>query len=177
MTISAKRIARSVSATASCSSCSSIRARRRKPAVSTSRIARPRHCHSTAIASRVIPGSGPVSSRSSPTRRLTRVDLPTFGRPTIASCSGRSLLRLRRASPLLPQRRDIAQPLVELGKPLAVLRRDRHRSPRPAHRPRRQRRSRPCPRPCWRRARPACRSCAASRRNGGRRRSRPRGRR
>jgi hypothetical protein len=42
--------------------------------------------------SRVIPGSGPVSSRSSPTSRLTSVDLPTLGRPTIASCSGRSLL-------------------------------------------------------------------------------------
>ena len=47
------------------------------------------HCHSTRIESRVMPASGPVSTRSSPTRRLSRVDLPTLGRPTIASSSGR----------------------------------------------------------------------------------------
>ena len=34
---------------------------------------------STAMASRVMPASGPVSRRSSPSRRLISVDLPTFG--------------------------------------------------------------------------------------------------
>ncbi len=33
------------------------------------------------MVSRVMPASGPVSRRSSPSRRLISVDLPTFGRP------------------------------------------------------------------------------------------------
>ena len=35
-----------------------------------------------------MPASGPVSIRSSPINRFTSVDFPTFGRPTIAICSG-----------------------------------------------------------------------------------------
>jgi hypothetical protein len=38
----------------------------------------------------VIPASGPVIIRSSPSIRFTSVDLPAFGRPTMASFSGRS---------------------------------------------------------------------------------------
>ena len=38
--------------------------------------------------SRVRPGSGPVSSRSSPRMRLSSVDLPAFGRPSTAMRSG-----------------------------------------------------------------------------------------
>ena len=57
------------------------------------------HSQSIAIESRVIPASGPVISRSSPSMRLIRVDLPAFGRPTIASLSGRA-----RARPPLPRR-------------------------------------------------------------------------
>ena len=90
ITVSAKRIARSASPTESSSSLPSTRGRRRRPAVSTSRIGRPRHIQSTAIASRVMPASGPVSSRSSPMSRLARVDLPTLGRPTMATCNGLS---------------------------------------------------------------------------------------
>jgi hypothetical protein len=39
--------------------------------------------------SRVVPASGLVSSRSSPSRRLINVDLPALGRPTIATRIGR----------------------------------------------------------------------------------------
>ena len=49
-----------------------------------------RRTGSTAMASRVRPGSGPVIIRSSPSRRFSRVDLPALGRPTMASFSGRS---------------------------------------------------------------------------------------
>ena len=45
------------------------------------------HSQSTAIESRVMPASGPVIIRSSPSMRLTSVDLPAFGRPTMASLS------------------------------------------------------------------------------------------
>ena len=38
--------------------------------------------------SRVMPASGPVIMRSSPSNALTRVDLPTFGRPTMAMRKG-----------------------------------------------------------------------------------------
>mgnify|MGYP003408486660 CR=1 FL=1 len=41
-----------------------------------------------AIESRVMPASGPVSSRSSPSSRLMSVDLPALGRPTMASLNG-----------------------------------------------------------------------------------------
>ena len=61
---------------------------RRRPAVSTSLIGRSAHIQSTAIASRVIPASGPVNNRSSPFSRLAWVDFPTLGRPTMASWRG-----------------------------------------------------------------------------------------
>ena len=137
ITTSAKRMALSASATESFSSFSSMRARRRSPAVSWMRKRRPRQVRSTAMASRVMPASGPVSSRSSPSSRLISVDLPVLGRPTTATrigASARSGVRLvRRCAPLgirrrrglLGQRR--AQRLVEIGKPLAVLGRDRDR--------------------------------------------------
>ncbi len=88
-TTSARRIVSSVSATEAASSLASMRLRRRIPAVSTRRTGRPFHSHSTRMASRVMPASGPVSTRSSPTSRLSSVDLPTLGRPTMASSSGR----------------------------------------------------------------------------------------
>ena len=81
--------ARNPSAVASFSSFSTTRARRRKPAVSNSLIRRPRQTVSSPMLSRVRPGPGPVSSRSSPRMRLSKVDLPAFGRPTTAICSGR----------------------------------------------------------------------------------------
>jgi hypothetical protein len=74
------------------SSCASTRALRRRPAVSTSSIRRPAWLQAISTASRVSPGSGPVSSRSSAISRLIRDDLPTLGRPTTARRiqSGRS---------------------------------------------------------------------------------------
>ena len=93
-TTSAKSTARRASATESRSSLSMTCAFLRMPAVSISRISRSsplrgsRHSQSTAIESRVIPASGPVSSRSSPSMRLISVDLPALGRPTMASLSG-----------------------------------------------------------------------------------------
>ena len=51
--------------------------------MSTSRTGRPSQSQSRLIESRVIPASGPVIIRSSPSIRLTRVDLPALGRPTI----------------------------------------------------------------------------------------------
>jgi hypothetical protein len=83
-TTSAKRTARSPSATDSFSSFSCTFARRRMPAVSKIRTGVPSQSRATEIASRVIPASGPVSSRSSPSMALTRVDLPALGRPTTA---------------------------------------------------------------------------------------------
>ena len=89
-TTSAKVMARMVSAVESFSSPSWTLAFRRSPAVSTSRIVRPPQDQSTGMASRVMPASGPVSRRSSPIRRLTSVDLPAFGLPTMAIRSGRA---------------------------------------------------------------------------------------
>ncbi|MCY1242860.1 hypothetical protein D9M72_558520 [compost metagenome] len=87
-TVSAKRIARSASATESFSSFSCTFALRRMPAVSNILMVRPRQSHSTEMESRVMPASGPVKSRSSPRKRLISVDLPAFGRPTIATRNG-----------------------------------------------------------------------------------------
>jgi len=89
-TTSAKVIARIESEVDSFSSLSCTLALRRRPAVSTSRMRRPSCSHSMEIESRVIPASGPVSMRSSPIRRLTRVDLPALGRPTMAIWIGLS---------------------------------------------------------------------------------------
>ncbi len=88
ITTSAKRIARRPSATESFSSFSCTRDLRRRPAVSNSLMLRPRHSQSTEIESRVIPASGPVRRRSSPSMVLIIVDLPAFGRPTMAMRSG-----------------------------------------------------------------------------------------
>ncbi|MNT06664.1 hypothetical protein D3C72_1413420 [compost metagenome] len=66
------------------STTSSTRERRRRPAVSIRRYSRPSRSRSTEIESRVVPGTSEAIMRSSPRMRLTRVDLPTFGRPTKA---------------------------------------------------------------------------------------------
>ena len=77
------------SETASFSSFSSMRPRFLRPAVSKILKRRPCHSRSRPMASRVMPASGPTSSRSSPRNRLISVDLPAFGRPTTAIRSGR----------------------------------------------------------------------------------------
>mmetsp|Transcript_10448 Transcript_10448/g.17089 ORF Transcript_10448/g.17089 Transcript_10448/m.17089 type:complete len:241 (-) Transcript_10448:571-1293(-) len=83
------RRTRIVSADANSSSSSVTFTGLRRPAVSTSRIRCPLCSHDTAIASRVMPGMGPVTTRSSPISWFRRVDFPTFGRPTIANSRSR----------------------------------------------------------------------------------------
>ena len=56
---------------------SDTRARRRMPAVSMSTNLLPSRSHGTWMLSRVVPGSGDVIRRFSPSRRLISVDLPT----------------------------------------------------------------------------------------------------
>ena len=63
---------------------SSMRLRRRMPAVSTNRSGPSSVSITVSIASRVVPGMSCTIARSAPTIRLNRVDLPTLGRPTIA---------------------------------------------------------------------------------------------
>ncbi len=63
---------------------SSILLRRRMPAVSTKRSGPSSVSTMVSTASRVVPGMSCTTERSSPTRRLKRVDFPTFGRPTMA---------------------------------------------------------------------------------------------
>src|SRR3989442_1323652 len=55
------------------------------PPVSTSVNSRPRHSAVAYRRSRVVPGSSSTMATRSPTRRLKSVDLPTFGRPTMAT--------------------------------------------------------------------------------------------
>ena len=57
---------------------------RRNPAVSISAYDRPQCSKSTVMLSRVVPGTGEVINRSWPSKALTSVDLPAFGRPTTA---------------------------------------------------------------------------------------------
>ena len=81
------------------------------------------------MASRVVPASGAVSSRSSPSSRLTSVDLPAFGRPTMATRIGcgpdGSAAASICAGGVLGQRR--AQRVVEIGQAFVVLGRNRDR--------------------------------------------------
>ena len=126
-TTSAKSIARRASAADSFSSLSSTLARLRRPAVSTSRTGLPCHSQSRLIESRVIPASGPVIIRSSPSIRLTRVDLPALGRPTIASFSGAAFVLVLvlgfdlLALDVRPER------LEQVDEPFAMLGADRDR--------------------------------------------------
>ena len=56
---------------------------RTRPAVSTSSTGRPSHSNVAATESRVRPGSGPVSQRPRPSRRLPSVDLPCVHAPAL----------------------------------------------------------------------------------------------
>ena len=55
------------------------------PPVSTISNVLPHHSHSAYSLSRVTPGVSSTMERRFPTRRLNSIDLPTFGRPTIAT--------------------------------------------------------------------------------------------
>ncbi len=81
----ARSIACSVFTTENSSTASNTLPLRRIPAVSTSVYCLPSHSSSTSMASRVVPGLSKAIMRSSPSRRLTRVDLPTLGRPMMAT--------------------------------------------------------------------------------------------
>ena len=90
-----------------------------------------------------MPASGPVSRRSSPIRRLIRVDLPALGRPTMASRSGRSrgdllglLIALRRIRPPSVAsrhraRRSAVRAPRRVAQALAMLGRERMRLAEP----------------------------------------------
>ena len=84
------------------------------------------------MVSRVMPASGPVSMRSSPSSRFTSVDLPEFGRPTTATRIGRTrVAQLRPAASAsgfpVDVRQGFAQRLEQIDQPLAVLGRDADR--------------------------------------------------
>ena len=55
------------------------------PAVSTSTKVRSPRWSTVSIASRVVPGTSETITRSSPSKALSRLDLPTFGRPRMAT--------------------------------------------------------------------------------------------
>ena len=57
----------------------------RMPAVSTNRMVMSSCWITLSTASRVVPAMGETIERSSPTRRFSRVDFPTFGRPMMAT--------------------------------------------------------------------------------------------
>src|SRR2546425_494433 len=59
--------------------------RLRRPAVSMNTRRWPSYSKGVSIASRVVPGSSVTTSRSWPSKRLTRLDFPTLGRPTTAT--------------------------------------------------------------------------------------------
>jgi hypothetical protein len=146
------------------------------PAVSISLIGRwrpsgARQTHSTAIESRVIPASGPVSSRSSPSSRLISVDLPGIGPADDRQRHRPGGVVLLVVVPTLVafrndrlEMRDVRhQRLVELGHALAMLGRDRHRLAEPERIALEDARLAPhCPRTCWRSAPPAPPARAAS---------------
>ena len=90
----------------------------------------PSQSASTAIASRVIPASGPVSSRSSPRIALTSVDFPAFGRPTTAIWIGRPAGSAA-PSPSSSTLSSIASPTVDLDHLRRVRKLLRHRLQRP----------------------------------------------
>src|SRR5438094_3113974 len=58
---------------------------RRMPAVSTNRTGPSSVSTTVSMVSLVVPGRSWTTARRSPIRRLNRVDLPTLGRPTMAT--------------------------------------------------------------------------------------------
>ncbi len=68
------------------------------PAVSTNTIGPSSVSTSVSMASRVVPGRSWTTDRSSPTKRLKSVLLPTFGRPTMATRGGRGSSGVQGAS-------------------------------------------------------------------------------
>ena len=71
--------------------------RRRMPAVSTNRHGRPPSWTSSSTGSRVVPATASTTTRSPPANLFSRLDLPTFGRPTQCHPA-----QVRRAGPRPP---------------------------------------------------------------------------
>ena len=94
------------------------------PAVSTNRHSLPPSSTISSTGSRVVPASSLTTTRSSPAALFSSEDLPTFGRPRIATRRGSADL-------VLGDRRDVGQHLHDLveqvGDAAAVDRRDRVR--------------------------------------------------
>ena len=80
----------SVLMTENCSMFSPCLPRFLRPAVSTSVYFFPLRSKGTSIGSMVVPGLSKAMTRSSPTSAFTSVDLPTLGRPTMATRGQRS---------------------------------------------------------------------------------------
>jgi hypothetical protein len=68
-----------------------------QPPVSTTVKLRPFHSASYEIRSRVTPGTSWTTAARRPRNRLTSVDLPTLGRPTIATTGSGPVLSLMSA--------------------------------------------------------------------------------
>src|SRR5436305_7073315 len=69
-----------------------------QPPVSTTRNSRPFQSASKILRSRVTPGSSSTIASRRPTMRLTRVDLPTLGRPTMATSGGACVISTARSA-------------------------------------------------------------------------------
>ena len=93
-TTSARSMARSERSTLYFSTPGSILPRRRMPAVSIRVTGTLAEDQVVSMASRVVPGIGLTMARSSPSSRLSRLDLPTFGLPTMAILTESLLLPL-----------------------------------------------------------------------------------
>src|SRR5581483_7179559 len=85
------------------------------PAVSTSTNVSPPRRSTVSIASRVVPGMSETITRSWPSRALSRPDLPTFGRPRMATPIA--------SAPAGEARDDLVQ---QVARPVTVHGRDRH---------------------------------------------------
>jgi hypothetical protein len=62
------------------------------PPVSISRNSVPAHSQTSSFRSRVTPGVSWTTAARVPVRRLTSVDLPTFGKPTTATVPAKSAM-------------------------------------------------------------------------------------
>ena len=100
-----------------------------QPPVSTARKSRPRQLASTSLRSRVTPGRSSTIATRLPTILFNRVDLPTFGRPTIAT-RGTSELTTTPEPGAGPVLRSPRPPPVATTPPGACRRGTRRRSGR-----------------------------------------------
>ena len=139
---------------------------RRMPAVSMKRIGPSSVSTTVSIASRVVPGMSCTTARSSPISRLNSVDLPTFGRPTIATrrdcASARPRRRPRRSRSTSGNSSTSSSSRSPVPRPCSAV--TGNGSPRPSEtNPRCPRAAVRC-RPCWRPAAPGASLAAATQR-------------